>query len=84
MTRTEELLALADAASEPRITGSLPEYERHHVSIKEFIAACNPETIKQLIALVRLQHETLLELEPYIPARVVAIEAFNKFERGES
>ncbi len=38
---------------------------------------------QKLVELVRLQHETLLELEPYIPANVTAIEAFNKWENGE-
>lgn len=69
MTRTEELLALAEAAT-----------SKSMISVIQFRVAANPETIKQLVELVRLQHETLLELEPYIPANVSAIEAFNKWE----
>lgn len=124
MTRTEELLALAEAATpgpwewinpeddspwdgsgyaslrtvkhygenktEVRdglhyTTFSLPKFlveaeQIESVDDAAFIAAANPETIKQLVELVRLQHETLLELEPYIPANVSAIEAFNKWE----
>lgn len=103
MTHTEELLALAEAAT-PGPWHADGEHEAHDcVCTKtfcvvsdgtakdvEFIAAANPETIKQmclreqkLVELVRLQHETLLELEPYIPANVTAIEAFNKWENGE-
>jgi hypothetical protein len=77
MTRTEELLALAEAAtpgpwdtnpadafsSELEVTAN-----NHYISICDaapydalFIAAANPETIKQLVELVRLQNSALKE-----------------------
>jgi hypothetical protein len=73
MTRTEELLALAETAtsgpwdtnpadalsSEIEVTAN-----NHYISVCDaapydalFIAAANPETIKQLVELVRLQHD---------------------------
>jgi hypothetical protein len=108
MTRTEELLALAEAAtsgpwdtnpadalsSELEVTAN-----NHYISICDaapydalFIAASNPETIKQLVELVRLQHEALrmnkTPLEDYFTQpRIVqmreALEAFNKWENGK-
>jgi hypothetical protein len=98
MTRTEELLKLAEAAtSGPWDTNPADalsiELEvtanNHYISICDatpydalFIAAANPETIKQLVELVRLQNSVLSD-ERYIPrySQVVeAIEAFNKWE----
>lgn len=67
MTRTEELLAEATAW-----------YQAHTLDV----VPIQYVDLQQLIELVRLQHETLLELEPYIPAKVSAIEAFNNFERN--
>jgi hypothetical protein len=97
MTRTEELLALAEAAtsgpwdtnpadafsSELEVTAS-----NHYVSVCNaapydalFIAAANPETIKQLVELVRLQHEALERVgRDQRPITEPAIEAFNKWE----
>ena len=53
----------------------------------KFIAAANPETIKQLITLVRLQHEAIdgYGKTGYWNTDILenAIAAFNKFEGGE-
>lgn len=90
MTRTEELLALAEASIKER-----PARNR----LYKLQDATNPETIKQLVELCRLQNEALklvgnnlvpdygqghfavqrfdkLDIEK-------AIAAFNKFEGGE-
>lgn len=75
MTRTEEILALADNTIK---ADNIRPKGKSILSVR----LIEPETIKQLVELVRLQHETLLELEPYIPAKVSAIEAFNNFERN--
>ena len=118
MTRTEELLALAAAATPgPWESGefSTEHWEKtnhkHFVmsnlrrvaaieglgyqSDAAFIAAANPEIIKQLIELVRLQHEALItcdvddvkypdDTQFYDNHKVEkAIEAFNKWEPGK-
>jgi hypothetical protein len=100
MTRTEELLALAEAAtpgpwdtnpadvlsSELEVTAN-----NHYISIADaapydalFIAAVNPETIRQLIELVKLQHEALtMHCAPYLNHNGQydeAIAAFNKWD----
>ena len=80
MSKTAQLLALAEAATQGPWNAGGYLGQCFTAGDATFIAAANPETIKQLVELVRLQHETLLELEPYIPANVVAIEAFNKWE----
>ena len=97
MTRTEELLALAEVAtpgpwdtnpadvlsSELEVTAT-----NHYISICDaapydalLIAAANPETIKQLVELVRLQHAALT-YEGAAEFKVCdeAIEAFNKWD----
>ena len=83
MTRTEELLALAEASIKER-----PARNR----LYKLQDAANPETIKQLVELCRLQHVALIELSPcmYKECQQVqketqdhAIAAFNKFEGGE-
>jgi hypothetical protein len=77
MTRTDELLALAGAAtSGPWDTNPADALSNelevtannHYISVCNaapydalLIAAANPETIKQLVELVRLQHEALSE-----------------------
>ncbi len=102
MTRTEELLALAEAAT-PGPWHADGEHEAHDcVCTKtfcvvsdgtakdvEFIAAANPETIKQmclreqkLVELVRLQHDALEEFRS-MSACDEAIEAFNTWENGK-
>lgn len=98
MSRTEELLALAEKATPgPWVVeeGSLVNRECddddkwciaeiYHNDNIGFIAAANPETIKQLVELCRLQHEALKMYaergycDPY-----PSIAAFNKFEGGE-
>jgi hypothetical protein len=100
MTRTEELLALAEAATpgpwdtnpadalsiELEVTAN-----NHYISICDatpydalFIAAANPETIKQLVELVRLQHQALKHWGEFTYEAAFgaseAIEAFNKWE----
>ena len=81
MTRTEELMKLAEAAK-----------SKSMISVIPFRVAANPETIKQLVELCRLQHVALIELSPcmYKECQQVqketqdhAIAAFNKFEGGE-
>lgn len=99
MTRTEELLALAEKATPgPWVVeeGSLVNRECddddkwciaeiYHNDNIGFIAAANPETIKQLVELCRLQHEALMLLDygTRFDEATGAIAAFNKFEGGE-
>lgn len=74
MTRTEELMKLAEAAK-----------SKSMISVIPFRVAANPETIKQLVELVRLQHEAVRQYATMMPlwkAGVEALEAFNKFEQG--
>jgi len=100
MTHTEELMKLAEAAtpgpwhadgehdykdcvctSKYCITSDLEEKDA------SFIAAANPETIKQLVELVRLQHESVKQYAKMMPlyqAGIDAIAAFNRFEQGGS
>jgi hypothetical protein len=103
MTRTEELLTLAAAATpgawwsgkcEPTADGHALAWIGVHfvdchggqknykeqVDDAAFIAAANPETIKQLVELVRLQHSELVEWCSDIGMDSPAIEAFNKWE----
>ena len=105
MTRTKELMKLAKAATPGpwRADGEhgyidcvctktfciASDIEKEDAA---FIAAANPETIKQLVELCRLQHVALIELSPcmYKECQQVqketqdhAIAAFNKFEGGE-
>lgn len=92
--KLDELKTLADAASE-EITN--PKGRLHYFSTK-FYNAANPEAIKQLIALVRLQHEALTRLDmtgiKYNESPVDAVgrmrgiaqealTAFDAFEKGE-
>lgn len=131
MTRTEELLALADKATPGPWETDIKDHDCPHQDIRirhnkgnikrtictvwiddacydenpqqernaHFIAACDPETIKQLClrlqkleALVRLQNAALIELSPCMHKECCqlqnqtqdhAIAAFNKFEGGE-
>jgi hypothetical protein len=73
MTRTEELLALAEAATSPYAD----DWELKQALLK-FDRAANPTAIKQLVELVRLQHEALDH--EWKDERLAAIEAFNKWE----
>jgi hypothetical protein len=99
MTRTEELLKLAKAATK------VPHYNYRWgvdrfgekgagvksfnadicsfvpTAIAEHVAAANPETIKQLVELVRLQHAAMNS--PSGRKYTEAIEAFNKWEAGK-
>ena len=107
MTRTEELLALAEKATpgpwwkgkcEPTADGHalawigihFVDCEGGQSNYKEqaddaaFIAAANPETIKQLVELCRLQNEALKRVKNVKFHQIEeAIAAFNKFEGGE-
>ena len=83
MTRTEELLKLAEAATSPYAD----DWELKAALLK-FDRAANPEIIRQLLELVRLQHEALkLHAEQYPHMQkgytVDALEAFNKWENGK-
>jgi hypothetical protein len=90
MTRTEELLALAEAATSPYAD----DWELKQALLK-FDRAANPTTIKQLVELVRLQHEALDtcdvgdvkypdDTQFYDDHKVEkAIEAFNKWDDGK-
>jgi len=83
MTRTEELLILAEAAIHER--NNFATIELGDISHYElFEAMATPETIKQLVELCRLQNEALLLLDygTRFDEAVEAIEAFNKFEQG--
>ena len=81
MTRTEELMKLAEASIKER-----PARNR----LYKLQDAANPETIKQLVELCRLQHEALkwaAEVDSAYdgePADELteAIAAFNRFEKG--
>ena len=87
MTRTEELLALAEAATSPYAD----DWELKQALLK-FDRAANPETIKQLVELVRLQNSALEFASDFIPTSYCnigdcmvceTIEAFNKWENGK-
>lgn len=89
MTRTEELMKLAEAAMYEAAnfaTIALGDTSQYDL----FEAAANPETIKQLVELVRLQNEALkwaAEVDSAYdgePADELteAIAAFNRFEKG--
>lgn len=98
MSKTEELLKLAEAATpgpwrsyEDVVTFPWPEggfcladgpKPRANA---DFIAAANPETIKALIVLVRLQHDALKADALYAETSQVAevLAAFNKWESGK-
>ena len=97
MTHTEELLALAEAANAfcnkcGYIGKDVPLHKRPSIGDECGYQAARmmwirPETIKQLVELVRLQHEALLvhiALTRPIDTDTSrkAIEAFNKWERG--
>ena len=110
MTRTEELLARAEAAtSGPWDTNPADAFSselevtanNHYIGICDaapydalFIAAANPETIKQLVELVRLQHCRLIGAKVFVNSKEhikqpegrdwydEAIEAFNKWEKS--
>ena len=108
MTRTEELLALAEAATPgpwrktchgvvvaDKGTGNTDDdyivmwddTPKHVETDATFIAAANPETIRQLVELVLLQHEALtMHCAPYLNHNGQydeTIEAFNKWENGK-
>ena len=82
MTRTEELLALAEAAT--------PWLNRTQTQVCDLadgngaVLTINPETIKQLVELCRLQHEALkmLDYGTRFDEATEAIAAFNRFEKG--
>ena len=78
MTRTEELLALAAAATSPYAD----DWELKQALLK-FDREANPETIKQLVELVKLQGEAVRQYATMMPlwkTGVEALEAFNKWE----
>jgi hypothetical protein len=78
MTRTEELLALAEAATPITVLNDNGE-ETGWARIPS--VSVRPETIKQLVELVRLQHEALTyEGAAEFQIYGEAIEAFNKWE----
>ena len=109
MTRTEELLALAEAATKvqhynyrwgvDRFGEKGAGVKSFHAdicsfvptAIAEYVAAANPETIRQLVELVRLQHQALRilntptrqEREQAVKVHADALEAFNKWENGK-
>lgn len=91
MTRTEELMALAEDCKRGWHTAE-DLSNIFEVCEADLIAAANPETIKQLVELVRLQQSALEFASDFIPASECkvgecevceAIAAFNKFEGGE-
>ena len=86
MTRTEELLALAEAVD---VEPYLPSRTRDDIATLElawdkYRHAATPQTIKQLVELVRLQHEALrscsMGCSYDVQEVVAALEAFNKWE----
>jgi hypothetical protein len=100
MTRTEELLALAEAAMVLDHNEQEGWYEAdfikecgaYYPKNARFIAAANPETIRQLVELVRLQNAALEFAADFIPTSYCnigdcmvceTIEAFNKWENGK-
>ena len=79
MTRTEELLKLAEAA-EPYWYGPI------NGPVQDFVDEVTPPLLKQLVELCRLQHEAIKIMKgrlEFSHAGNKAIAAFNKFERGE-
>ena len=82
MSKTEELLALAEAATSPYAD----DWELKQALLK-FDRAANHETIRQLVELVRLQHEALKHWGEFTYEAAFstseAIEAFNKWENGK-
>ena len=79
MTRTKKLLALAEAV----YAKNKDDWELKQALVK-FDKEANPETIKQLVELIRLQHEALQRVKNVKFHQIEeAIEAFEKFERGE-
>lgn len=96
MTRTEELLKLAEAANENATKDDWGSRAKFELQYSRLIAACTPETIKQLVELCRLMKTPLLYLHKLrseedatytgsaLEADVKkAIATFNKFEGGE-
>jgi hypothetical protein len=101
MTRTEELLKLAEAATpgpwgvvEDAASGKDEAWCLWHKvgpiwfqgekpdRNSTFIAAANPELIKQLVELVRLQHEALKQYYSDFKLGGEALAAFEKFDKG--
>lgn len=91
MPRTEELMKLAEAANENATKDDWGSRAKFELQYSRFIAAATPETIKQLVELVRLQNAALIELSPCMHKECCqlqnqtqdhAITAFNKFEQG--
>jgi hypothetical protein len=83
MTRTEELLKLAEAATPGPHRIGVPQ-PIVDLADREFQRVCTPETIRQLVELVRLQHEALKHWGEFTYEAAFstseAIEAFNKWE----
>lgn len=77
MTRTEELLKLAEAA-EPYWYGPI------NGPVQDFVDEVTPPLLKQLVELCRLQHEALkmLDYGTRFDEATEAIAAFNRFEKG--
>ena len=89
MTRTEELMKLAEAAIANPVAFSMRDGHTHvdmGRAIKQelFKQAADPETIKQLVELCRLQHEALELASMRLESALVenAITAFERFEKG--
>ena len=90
MTRTEELMKLAEAANENATKDDWGSRAKFELQYSRLIAACTPETIKQLVELCRLQPGALkwaAEVDSAYdgePADELteAIAAFNRFEKG--
>ena len=91
MTKTEELLALAEAVD---VEPYLPSRTRDDITALElawdkYRHAATPQTIKQLVELVRLQNKVITCISgttaPILTQqmRQQAIEAFNKWESGK-
>ncbi len=81
MTKTEELLKLAEAA--------MPDWEGPiNRNIQDLMDAANPAVIKQLVEGYRDAVDTLRRIAALIPNDdnqvTDTIAAFEKFERGES
>ena len=89
MTNPDELERLARAAGEVNApdwwfsADALRELSISDDADRDFIAAANPETIRQLVELVRLQHFLILGYAGYNTREEIrrqsVIEAFNKW-----
>lgn len=93
MTKLDELEALANAATDPRFPFCWHSWEGitddgYAENDAKFICACTPQTIKQLIALCRLQNDALEIAKESCDGSYTkydtALAAFDAFQKEQS